>query len=380
MSETSYSTGKAARRLGISIPTLQRKCDAGEIPYFLTPGGHRRIPADAIGHLLGNVSAAGVKRGVPKEQAKLAGQEFRTQAEAEDFRVEPPDQEEIESTHTSSYQFTRNVDSEATRSASARPVRQMSQDRELEGPRRQLEEFHQRWRRAAADMLPSWLSFEQHEAAVEALDRAIIRCSEQDDSRMPWIVSDAIARLLAPLERERQTAMRRDQVLQRALWNLSASASTLDKAQATATIRKVLADLPLTALDYEERAAAEEAICKMNEQVKGRLTAEERERTEKEVQARKAREQQQCKLRKESLVQQGIYKVSWCLMNLLTDDVLSVEDYEDIDQESLKHAVEKILQAEVTGDETNQELDHLVKEIVADELDIEVADEFDEED
>lgn len=42
---TSYSTAEVARRLGVSMPTIQRWVDAGHLKAWKTPGGHRRIDA-----------------------------------------------------------------------------------------------------------------------------------------------------------------------------------------------------------------------------------------------------------------------------------------------------------------------------------------------
>jgi excisionase family DNA binding protein len=41
----SYSTAEVARRLGVSIPTVQRWVDAGHLKAWKTVGGHRRIDA-----------------------------------------------------------------------------------------------------------------------------------------------------------------------------------------------------------------------------------------------------------------------------------------------------------------------------------------------
>ncbi len=41
----SYSTAEVARRLGVSIPTIQRWVDAGRLKAWKTMGGHRRIDA-----------------------------------------------------------------------------------------------------------------------------------------------------------------------------------------------------------------------------------------------------------------------------------------------------------------------------------------------
>ncbi len=42
---TSYSTADVARRLGVSIPTVQRWVDSGHLLAWKTVGGHRRIDA-----------------------------------------------------------------------------------------------------------------------------------------------------------------------------------------------------------------------------------------------------------------------------------------------------------------------------------------------
>src|SRR5712692_10367913 len=152
MSETSYSSGPAARRLGISIPTLKRKCDAGEIPYFLTPGGHRRIPADAVERLLGNLAtpaARGPSSGLQREdrqgELRSAGQELRTRREAERLRVEPTEEEEKLMAQARSRELQRTIDSEAARLASERARRQAAPEREMEEARCQPGMFHRRW-------------------------------------------------------------------------------------------------------------------------------------------------------------------------------------------------------------------------------------------
>lgn len=46
------SLGEASRLLGISLGTLRRWADRGQVPSFTTPGGHRRFPRSAIVALL----------------------------------------------------------------------------------------------------------------------------------------------------------------------------------------------------------------------------------------------------------------------------------------------------------------------------------------
>ena len=48
---SSYSTAHVAKRLGISVPTVQRWVDAGQLKAWKTPGGHRRIDAESAERL-----------------------------------------------------------------------------------------------------------------------------------------------------------------------------------------------------------------------------------------------------------------------------------------------------------------------------------------
>jgi excisionase family DNA binding protein len=53
-----YSTAFVARRLGISIPTVQRWVDAGRLKAWKTPGGHRRIDAASADRLFADQGPA----------------------------------------------------------------------------------------------------------------------------------------------------------------------------------------------------------------------------------------------------------------------------------------------------------------------------------
>lgn len=47
ISRRSYSTVEVARRLGVSLQSVQRWVDAGRLVAWKTPGGHRRIDAES---------------------------------------------------------------------------------------------------------------------------------------------------------------------------------------------------------------------------------------------------------------------------------------------------------------------------------------------
>jgi excisionase family DNA binding protein len=54
----SYSTAHVAKRMGVSIPTVQRWVDAGQLLAWKTLGGHRRIDADSADALISRHSSA----------------------------------------------------------------------------------------------------------------------------------------------------------------------------------------------------------------------------------------------------------------------------------------------------------------------------------
>jgi excisionase family DNA binding protein len=52
----SYSTAEVARRLGVSIPTVQRWVDQGLLKAWKTFGGHRRIDAGSVDAFVGTLA------------------------------------------------------------------------------------------------------------------------------------------------------------------------------------------------------------------------------------------------------------------------------------------------------------------------------------
>lgn len=55
----SYSTAEVARRLGVSVPTVQRWVDQGHLKAWKTVGGHRRLDADSADRFIARQTSAG---------------------------------------------------------------------------------------------------------------------------------------------------------------------------------------------------------------------------------------------------------------------------------------------------------------------------------
>ena len=97
-------------------------------------------------------------------------QEVSTRSGVARPRVEQVENEETLTTRARLRELQTETDLEA--------ARLVGEEREMEEAWCPLGMFHRRWRSAAADLLPLWLSLEEHEMALEALDRVIARCSD----------------------------------------------------------------------------------------------------------------------------------------------------------------------------------------------------------
>jgi len=60
--EVLLRTTEVARRLQVSARTVLAWAQAGKLPSILTPGGHRRYPANGVEQVLATMTAAGEPR------------------------------------------------------------------------------------------------------------------------------------------------------------------------------------------------------------------------------------------------------------------------------------------------------------------------------
>jgi excisionase family DNA binding protein len=60
--EVLLRTTEVARRLQVSARTVLARAQAGKQPSILTPGGHRRYPAQGVEQVLATMTAAGEPR------------------------------------------------------------------------------------------------------------------------------------------------------------------------------------------------------------------------------------------------------------------------------------------------------------------------------
>lgn len=81
------TTRFAAKRMGVSLRTVQLWCEAGLLRAFVTPGGHRRIPSVDVAGLMKKADADGkrIDLSIDRRPARPATFDSRVVAAAEQF-------------------------------------------------------------------------------------------------------------------------------------------------------------------------------------------------------------------------------------------------------------------------------------------------------
>jgi hypothetical protein len=141
-------------------------------------------------------------------------------------------------------------------------------------------------------------------------------------------LGDAISRICAPWESERQARRKRQELIAGTIrWDLPSAATNADRASAAAGARSALAQLPLTSSDTGVRAAVSGAVESAVKAIEGRNAAE-REKEKQRADAerareaqRRAREEREAKARADSMLRQGRKN------NLVAEGVAHVSSY-----------------------------------------------------
>jgi len=383
--QTSYCASKAAALLGISIPTLKGLCNSGQLTSFRTPGGHLRVSAESVRDVGHDHQLVSSRSGAPLairrervEEKKLQIEELRLTNEEERIRAE------LEAKQTQSRNERRIAEIKRQAKAEERRREREAQQARLEQQRQEVEERSLRAKllTEAEDLLPSWLSHEEHEQCIDDLKGLVDTFGVDDFERTRKRLRDAVTRFTEESKLERQIAERRERILQSTMWRLHRGATPSEKTTAAHLIREALDLLPLSRTEVEEQAVAENAVSELDQEIKQRWeTAEACRRSEADAKAKKDAEafakwkddfdrQQQGK-KIDDRVRQGMTMASLYLLRCQEEPADDEEDYETIevdDDAALLAAVERGLRDKITGDETYDQVSKISQEIVDSEL------------
>jgi hypothetical protein len=360
------------------------------------------------------------------EELTLEAQEHRARRELEKLRRE--EQEEAEEREAEAHAreeeaVERQAEFELERERlelekaqeRARRDRERDQEEQKREAERELGAFRCRWQAKASEAVAAyeyrWLSATQRKEVLEDLEAEIEKRQPADEPRMAAIIARSLQALAEPIRADRDAQERRQKLTNEALWSLPFSASEAEKIKATAAIREALRRFGNFADVCEMRVAAQEAIQPVRQAVGKRLLDakllqwailelpwsradrdEARVRREcaeilgelpedvSEVEAKEALEptiteasqelkQRQAEkdrqARKGALIHQGVGEVSSYLLELRREGEITAEEYLHSEfTADLSEFVRRGLEAELSGDETTQEVRELVREII----------------
>lgn len=76
-----YTTREAARKIGVSLTTIQLWVEAGVLSAWKTAGGHRRIPSEAVDAILARQRPAGIEADATQTHSVLIVEDEPVQRE-----------------------------------------------------------------------------------------------------------------------------------------------------------------------------------------------------------------------------------------------------------------------------------------------------------
>jgi len=369
MASRSYSVRKAAQVLGVSVPTAKRMIDAEQLGAFETPGGHLRVLADSLERVqqgrglrpAPQVSSVLQNRRERVEELGLEAQELRATREIRKLRQE--DAGERQQKQEERQQRAREAEQEAQRLELEQQQLEIEEREREQQARAQsaLSHFRQRWLAHADKLLGPftyiWLTAPQRKEVAEGLEAEIAKHGPDDEQRMQRIIEDALASLIAPLEAQRQIARRREQAVQHTMLSLSFRATVSERARAEALAREVLKQMPLDATPDELLLKAQDAVASIAHTVEDREARQKREANKREF------------------IGNAFLAVSIYRRELEAEGNISRQESSDEEMwNSIKDDVRHQLSQKLTGDESPEEVEGLIHDMVDDAFQLESPD------
>lgn len=361
-SAESVPVAEAARLLGVSVRTVKRMCEAGELASFRTAGaggGHLRLPVEAIKAFRqqGHASPApGLTSGVLQnkreglETLNLELQERRVKRELAKLSEEDAEADRRREAAARAEELANKCALEESRERREREQRQAEVERERH-------EWADSWLDYALKSLPQdtprATALDVHESVEAALAKFT---PEQPQSVVQCLVLAAVDKALKPWKRRQE--------IERAVQEASKELPALVQGyfepsewevRTMQAAREAIAKLPADASLAEVRAAAVQA----GKRVAGEYQAEQ-------AQAQADRERQRREVSKKFLVDIGVGHVAPYLAKLQADGAIWDED---LDRKlGLEAAVRKVLEDRLTGAEGFEEAQRVARVVVDHEL------------
>ncbi len=362
----SQSTGEGipvsqvTRLTGFSVRTIKRRCDAGQLASFRSPGGHVRVVKADLERFLRRgspnpVSTSSVlqNRRERIEELNLEAQELRAKREIEKLRAEDAEAERRREAAAQAEELADERAREESRLQVAREGQRRAAEQRQAEAEQERREWVNGWVAWALNSVPKdaprEVALDVHQSVEEALAKF---SPEQPQSVVQRLVLAGVDKALVPWRRSKEI----EKAIQSARKELPVSVRTLSEyfepteweVRAMRAARVATSQLPSDAAFEEIRAAGVQA---------GKQIASEYERE----QARQQRERY-----KKFLVDIGVGHVSCYLSKLHSDGEIWDEDFDR--KSELENAVRKALEDRLMGAEGFGEAQRLAREVVKKEL------------
>jgi len=375
MASQSYSVSEAAEVLRVSVPTLKRMIHAEKLQAFRTPGNHLRITAESLERVqqgrplrpAREVSPVLQNRRERVEELALEAQELRAGHEIRKLRQE--DAAEAREKREERQERAREAEQEAQHLELERHQLEIERQERAERARAQaaLRDFRQRWLAHADKLLNGflgaffkydWLTPQQRKELAETLEAEIGKHDPDDEQRMSRIIQDTLASFVAPLEAQREIARRREHAVDRMMLKLSFRATDSERVRAEALAREALRQMPLDASADELLMKAQDAIAPISRAIEDREAREKREAT------------------RDQFIRSAFVTVASYKQELRDHDEISRQDCSDQALwDEINEDIRDQLSRELTGDESPQEVEGLIRRIVDEAFDLESPEE-----
>ncbi|HEX2710623.1 MAG TPA: excisionase family DNA-binding protein [Candidatus Acidoferrales bacterium] len=206
MESGDYSLQEACKVARVSRGTLRQWLETRKLKFYRTPGGHIRIPREALDAVRGNEQGSGPhdapssvlrNRRERVEELALETQELRAQRDLDKLRTEQAEEAERRAAEARAKERERQEQLEQAR---AERIRQ-EHDREEKEAKRAVADWRRSWIVRVETQIPRDFPSEMRQSAKKAAKEIIDRYDGPEDDQ---VIDSEIQQILAALMRELQ--------------------------------------------------------------------------------------------------------------------------------------------------------------------------------
>ena len=219
MENGDYSLQEACRVAGVSRGTLRRWLETRRLKFYRTPGGHIRIPREALDAVRSNEQGSG-PRDAPSsvlrnrrervEELALEAQELRAQGDLEKLRTEQAEEAERRAAEARARERERQQQLEQARAERTRQER----EREEEETARAVANWRRSWISWIETQIPRDFPSEMRQRAKKAAEEIANRYDAPSDDH---VIDFELQQVLAGLTREVQCQQEQERLCAQAV-------------------------------------------------------------------------------------------------------------------------------------------------------------------